>query len=327
MNIEKQKNRLILLSIVILILFTGCAKQNEIEQPVSETIAAEYEYAFNPHVITDEYIQVYGEVFKKEFFSLCDAILNVEDSFDCSSSERFYQLLSVSSSCFPLADELIDKNQTRVENGKCYLVYSFSKEETKEKITLFIDKVTGFIKESISYEEPDYVKAMELYTALLHKDSYDYSYTLEDSLDLRTYRAIMYDTGICQEIAREYIYYLLQIGIDALTCSSLNKEQSEAHEWVLIKLDGQYYHVDPTYGLNYPESLFFFGMDDIQRAYYGDFPVENYRYGETDLNGLSASDRRFEKFWLAKSYTIDHKNRKIEIIDNNTEQKFVYDFD
>ncbi len=325
MNIEKRKNRLILLGMVILMLLTGCAKQNETEQ--QETALAEYQYSFDPHVLSDEYNQVYGDGIEEEFFAFCDAILNVEDSFDCSSRERFYQLISVSSSCFPLADELIDKNKTGVENGKCYLVYRFSKEETREKITSFIDKVSGFIKGSVRYEEPDYVKAMELYTSLLHKDSYDYSYSLEDSLDLRTYRAIMHDTGICQEIAREYIYYLLQTGIDALTCSSLNKDQSEAHEWVFFKLDGQYYHADPTYGLNYPESLFFFGMDEIQRAYYGDFPVENYRFGETDLKGLSAGDRRFEKFWLAKSYTIDHKNRTIEIIDNNTKQKTVYDFD
>lgn len=281
----------------------------------------EYHYSFDPHVISEEYVLIYGEGIKKEFFAFCDAILDHRETFSCASRERFHQLMAIAGSCFPLAGELVDRERTSVQNGLCSLVYRYDETGSKEKIASFREKVSDVIGNAVVYEEPDFIKAMELFTAVTRKDTYDDSYTLEDSLKLKTYRPIMEDVGIYQEIASEYIYYLLQVGIDAFPCSALNRDQSEAHEWVMVKLDGKYYHMDPTYATNYPDSLFFFGMDDIQREYYGDLPKENFTYAESDLlkrEMFAAEDRRFEKFWLAKEYEIDHTAQLIRITETGT---------
>jgi hypothetical protein len=85
--------------------------------------------------------------------------------------------------------------------------------------------------------------------------------------------------------------------------------------------------MDPTQAVVYPGSLYFFGMDDVQREYYGDFPPEHYTYAESDrLKGITADDRTFEKYWLAETYEIDHKNRTIKITEINTGNRQEYGY-
>ena len=297
------------------------------EQAAELTQPDEYAYTFNPHVMSDEYRLLYGEGIEEEFYTFCDAVRNRDTSFPCPSKERFHQLLYISNSCFPPAQELIDKEMTTVEEGICHLSYRYDEETMRGMLMAFEEKVTNVIRTAVPYDEPDSIKAMELFTAVARKDSYDYSYTLADSLNVRSYRAIMEDAGICQEIAAEYVYYLLQSGINAIPCSALNSDQSEAHEWALVKLEENYYHMDPTYATEYPDSLYFFGMDDIQRAYYGDFPQENFTYAASDqLTGCDASARTFESVWLAETYAIDHSSGTIRITEKDTGKQYVYAF-
>lgn len=164
----------------------------ETEKPAPD----EFEYEFEPHVISEEYRTIYGEGIEEEFYAFCDAILMKENTFTCRSKERFHQLLAISNSCFPLAQELIDKDETTVENGICHLTYHYDEEKTEEIILSFRNKVSDVIRTAIPYEEPDSIKAMELFTAVTEKDTYDESYTLDDSLKIRSYRSIMNDIGI-----------------------------------------------------------------------------------------------------------------------------------
>ena len=324
--------KFIVLITIILISFSllGCQKEIENYKEETNNSLKEYNYSFNPHVISKEFSLIYGNDIEENFFDFCDAILNKEKTFKCQSNEYFHILLSISNSCFPLANELIDKNKTYVDNGICYLTYVYEDNELDNKINEFKERINNVINEVIKYETKDYIKAIELYTFMSQKNKYDYDYTLDDALKIKSYRSIMDNIGICQEFSGEYIYYLLQVGINGITCSALNNDNSEAHEWVLINLDDKYYHVDVTYSLNYPDSLFFFALDDKQREYYGDFNKNDFTYADNNVlkyDDYKADDRRFEKFWLAKSYKIDYINETITIIDNNTSQEITYQFD
>ena len=48
--------------------------------------------------------------------------------------------------------------------------------------------MTDVITEAIPFDEPDCIKAMELYTAVAGKDTYDASATLDAFLSIRPYR-------------------------------------------------------------------------------------------------------------------------------------------
>ena len=317
----------------LLFICAGCQKKadnnsTEAEMPVEVTEESEGErevfaYTFQPHVIAEEYKKIYDSNIEDEFFVFCDAILNGRDSFPCSSRERVFQLLSISRTCLPIAEELIDKNKITVANGTAVITYKKSQEEVFKEIAEFKEKVTQVITSSIPYETSEVIKAIQLYTAVSQKDTYDEASTLSDMLSICPYRAIMEDTGICQEIAGEYIYYLLQVGIQAIPCSALSRDLSNAHEWAFVKLDGIFYHMDPTYQISYKDSLYFFGMDDIQREYYGDFPAGSYCYGESDVlkqEDYKVMDRRFEELWLAERYQINADN-SLTIWEINTEEE------
>ena len=95
-----------------------------------------YQYTFQPHVISKEYSVIYGEGIDTEFFSFCDTILAGRNTFPCSTNERFHQLLGIARTCFPLAEAVIDQNNTKVENGICYLAYLSEGVELKEAICI-----------------------------------------------------------------------------------------------------------------------------------------------------------------------------------------------
>lgn len=301
-----------------------------VESPVSQQEQPPaFLYTFDPHVISREYLEVYGPEIEGEFYAFCDAVLAGEDTFPCPSAERCHRLLSIARTCLPIADTLVEQDAVFAENGVGHIVYKVAQSELLDQVRLFREKVTSVITDAIPYAEDDFIKALELLTAVARKDALDEENTLDDILKVTPYRAIMEDTGICQELAGEYIYYLLQVGIDAFPCSALNRDGSEAHEWAMAELDGEYYHMDPTYTASYPDSLFFFGMNDLQREYYGDYPPENFSYSDTDALDSAkyrAESRRFEPLWLAESYTIDHRAGKIilKAIASNEETEFQF---
>ena len=93
-----------------------------------------------------------------------------------------------------------------------------------------------------------------------------------------------------------------------------------------MELDGQYYHIDPTYGTQYPDSLFFFGMNEKQREYYGDFDPADYVYAESDTLHFTADSDRFRDLWLAEKYAVDPAEREIRYTEVYTGEEKVYEY-
>ena len=270
-----------------------------------------FKYEFDPHVISKEYISVYGADIEECFYRFCDAVLNAENTFPCATKEKLLNVLSISRYCLPIASEFIDHDKCYVENGTGYLSYKIGNAELLNAISEFKNKVTEVITSAIKYDEEDFILAAELLTAVAGKDEYDFDAVDPDQfLIVQPYRAIMEDKGICQEIAGEYIYYLLQVGINATTCDGMTKDQ-EAHVWTVVELDGEHYHVDPTFTLQYKDSLAFFCIDDDMREQYGDFDADDFVYADSDIIHYEIHDQKYKDLWGAESYTIDRENRII----------------
>lgn len=306
---------------IVLLLLAGCAAQ-EAEPaltPQEETSVSPepYVYSFDPHVISRVYIDAYGPDIEGLFYGFCDAVLEGRNTFPCPDEETFHRLLAIARTCLPVASFCIDEDAARTENGIGCITYTMDDDLLRKTVTDFQDKVTSFIKEAVPYQEDDFITAIELLTALAHKDTADEdSLGLDSILEIMPYRAIMENKGICQELSGEYIYYLLQTGIDALTCSGLSADRETAHMWVLVELDGRYYHADPMFTIEYKDSLAFFGLNDAMREQYGDLPAADYSYGEIEVKDdgpYKVTDERFKRLWRAESYTIDRTARKLDL--------------
>ena len=118
----------------------------------------------------------------------------------------------------------------------------------------------------------DYETALWLHDWLTHNARYDYSYTYY-SADGVLVRGI----GVCDSYCKAYQLLLNAAGIDAYSIATDN------HAWTVARLDGKYYHIDPTWDdpgssegpVSGHETHLYFGLPDAIMAFDHPFtPVE-----------------------------------------------------
>ena len=102
---------------------------------------------------------------------------------------------------------------------------------------------------------------------------------------LSSYRVLTTGTGICQEFSVAYSYLLLQAGVDASTMSGHRSYDGASHQWSYVRINGNNYHIDPTYVIGDCDSLEYFMMTDEQRT----------------LNGYGR-----EEYVIASNFSQDH---------------------
>ena len=306
-----------------------------------ETASNAYDHTFNPHVISQMYVDKYGEQFKEDYFKYCDAILSGADSVACSKPLWMGLFQSISRVNLPIVSEYCynsDEYFGAVGDGVYELKYSIPKDEYLKKVEEFKARVENLIERAVLADDSELEKALALYISESARIDYDYdamgnvSFRSKEGYGISPYRAIMTDKGICQETAGCYASLLLQVGIDAITCGALNKDSTEAHEWTIVKLDGKYYHCDPTYQCSEKYSVNYFGMNDTEREKQGDWDMPYNNIGDT--NDLWArdypalDDTRFEQFWTCYNCLLDREENKIFCYDNSgTEDANYYTMD
>jgi transglutaminase-like putative cysteine protease len=298
-------------------VFTDELENNEIIQ-IEEK---QYEFKFNPYVLTSEYQELYGDEFIETYKNFVNAYLNYETSFSCPSLDYAYIISSMQSTNFPLfnADARFDYDNLYDEQTKTIQIayVSESKEQHEELISKFVKNLSAIIENNIMKNDNDLIKAISLYRAFSSSVSYNYDAACSDMIvDVSPYNAIVNGNGICQSFAGAYTYLLLQTGIDANTCIGMTYDCSAAHEWTILKLDGKYYYADPTFensetggvGLKY------FGITTTEREEAGDFDPEYYSVGITNeiwARYYDISDTRFEPLRTCWSFEIDHEKNFI----------------
>lgn len=145
-------------------------------------------------------------------------------------------------------------------------------------------------------------RALLLYSRLTAYAQYDYEAyenpqnLTEDEFSYRTsaYSVMCDGTGICYSFAEAMAFLCAQAGIDCIEVNCIN--DSIAHQWNLIKLDGEYYYCDATWDVG--GTFNYFGMTTDERVKdSGGIKAEDMRSlavsPEELLNGAVPSDTRF----------------------------------
>ena len=260
---------------------TSSAGSSSAEAAITEGSTVEpvhMDHTFNPHCLSQIYVDKYGK--------------------DCYS---------------------MDEDITSAGNGEYKLSYGLPKDEYLKKVDEFKARIESLIESACHEGDTPFEMTLALYQSEGKRLTYDEA--AADSADadpasvsLSPYRALMTDTGICQEIAGAYAYLLMQVGVDAITCGGLTKDVSASHEWTVVKIEGKYYHCDLTFQLNESATLRYFGMDDKQREIEGDWDMQYNNFGDTNdiwYKDLKLEDKRFEPLWTITSYKIDRENNKL----------------
>ena len=325
------RKRIYAIYLCFLLLLTGCGskKDNKVIETTAKVATTEVEttgadteetteetpttaeedkwnvpinYTWNPHVYGDILKELYGEEDEENLYRLIDAVLAGEEScdFDVNNSGIIWDIDLIMQQICPLFDKLV--SDYSFEAGVTYFEYRYDKTQHDEIIEEFKDSVECIICSSVMETDNQTMTALAIYHFYSWIIEYDYAAVGDFNADITPYRALVEYKGICQSFSSAYTYLLLQCGITAVYISSFNDDA--AHQWTLVKLNGNYYHMDPTYEEGYGgEGLVFFGMTDDMRQIY-DFPIDKFNvmniWGSSDIQ---ANDYTFAELWSV--YMID----------------------
>lgn len=267
---------------------------------VTAVVDGKVRYSFNPHVYSGLYDDNFDAKTKETFFGFCDALLAGDEEFPCSDNIMYFNIVNtISHNCMPLSC-YVCAAEDPVSHGMGRIEYSIPREEYLTKTEEFREMITDILENVFSCDMSDEEKAKALYTYFETHYMYDYEAAGSDSVELSSYRLLTEGKGICQEIAPLFAYLLLQAGVDCTTCGSLN-ELNESHEWVVAELDGEYYHIDPTYVITDPGTWKYFGMTDDKRCEEGGWLKAYFNYGEANIfdsrGEYACTSTRFETLW------------------------------
>ena len=229
-------------------------------------------FVFNPKVSSVYLDEIFGEDIMAAWYNLVDAVLAGEDTFACPDQETYDWVMGqFPDRCFPVLTQLIEPVYGgAVENGTARFIYKTSKEEAYNRLLEFEELVEDILNKTMKTDYSALEKALSLYQYFYSTYEYDYDTyekQQEESVDyLSSYRFLTEGTGVCQEISTAYSYLLLQAGVDATIMMGESQLYNYNHQWSYVRINGNNYHIDPTYVLGMYSSLEYFMMTDEKRS-------------------------------------------------------------
>lgn len=229
----------------------------EITETTAESVTeaettAEGIYEFNPHLHSGIVGDAIPEDYYESLYNLIDALREGKDTFECSSEEAYkWATDSVTlNNLFPAACVKIsgESNDGTVpfENGIGRIYYNMPVDEFVIRETEFEAEIEDILNTWLDYDDNDYEKCLKLYDYM--ESTYTYGEVDTSSThDGASYKAIRLKTGICEHLASIYAYLLMQSGVDAINIGIY--EPHMCHAWTYVVVNGQGYHVDPTWSL------------------------------------------------------------------------------
>lgn len=120
--------------------------------------------------------------------------------------------------------------------------YECSKEEA-EMLEGEIERVTREILNGISMDADDYTKVKYIYDYLIHSTEYD-----SNSPDNQNICSVLLNgRSVCQGYAKTTQFLLNRLGVETTLVGGY-VHGGEGHSWNLVKMEGEYYFVDTTWG-------------------------------------------------------------------------------
>ncbi|MBO6214551.1 MAG: hypothetical protein J6N76_03320 [Lachnospiraceae bacterium] len=196
-------------------------------------------YAYS--TLSDEDKVIYDQIYDTIVSQKTDVAISTTDK---DTLKRVYECV------------LADHGEIFWASGYVYHVYSVNDEivnltfspnylmdmDQRAQMQQRIDAVVADWLEGISYEASDYEKSRYIYQTLIKNVAYDANSTDNQNI----ISVFINQKTVCQGYANAVAYLAQKLGLQAAVVTGY--ANGELHAWNLIKLDGQYYYLDSTWG-------------------------------------------------------------------------------
>ena len=156
--------------------------------------------------------------------------------------------------------------------------------EDKEMLEAENERVAWEWISDIPAEASDYEKVKLIYERIIRNTDYDLN--APDNQNICS--VLLYHQSVCQGYAKTMQYLLGKLAVESTLVQGY-VNSGEGHSWLIVKMDGNYYHVDPTWG----DTSYQFDNEE-SRANFGNVELINY-----DYLGVTTQD-------IVKNHTIDN---------------------
>lgn len=192
---------------------------------------------------------------------------------------------------------------TYVGGDEMELINPFSREETAELLGVVNGRIAE-IDSLLTEDMSDLQKTLAVHDYLVYTFEYDYDNLLSGRVPQDSYFCagmLMNGRGVCNAYTLTYQYFMERAGIEChyTASSSMN------HAWNIIKIDGQYYHVDCTWDDPVRDRL---GLVSHNHFLVSDEEMRNSRkHDGWDRTDLVCNDTRYDNaYWVGVNSQIIH---------------------
>lgn len=229
----------------------------------------------DPYVIKADVKAYLSEQEQETFRTVLDAVFAQQSSVklpgDYDSNLRVLGALLNSPYYFFVSRQSFTDDHTTIE-----LWYEYSLSEQTQMREFMESEYLRIINSVCSADMNDTEKTMAIYRYFSENISYDYEWVdglnMSDEKyaypEIEIYRALKTGSGVCHTYTYLCEFALQQLGVECLRIACQMSDDPEVgHMWLIVRLDGKYYHCDPTWESTsgYPGGLEYFGMTDAER--------------------------------------------------------------
>ncbi|MDO4554868.1 MAG: transglutaminase-like domain-containing protein [Lachnospiraceae bacterium] len=272
----------------------------------------------NPYVIKADVKAYLSEEEITLFQSFLDGIFSqketIELSDDYDANLRVQTAIQYSPYWF-----FVESDTFTDDHSALNLTYTYDRAKQKEMRTFMDNEMLNIINSVIVYPGMNELeKTLAVYGYFAEHIAYDYEWLdglnmTDDKFlypDIEIYQALSTGKGVCHSYAYLCEFALQQLGVECLRVSGhMTDDPESGHMWLLVKIDGEYYHCDPTWDSNeiYGCGLQYFGMTDEQRVASGveiDYTSIDGAYGS-----IVCDDNRFAPFRNVCSFELQPEHQ------------------
>ncbi len=280
---------------------------------------------FNPHVYIPMLAGIYPKEYWDSLYNLCDALREGKDTFECAGQEIYDWCLDITTLAhlFPAAGGKVsgksDDGTVPYENGVGRIYYKMPVEDFVKRQADFEKEVENILNSVLESDDTDFEKIFKLYAYIAENYTYTEDFVSDGAF---SYSSLMEKKGVCDHIASNYAYLLLQAGIDAVEVGCADKLD---HAWNYVKLEGEGYFCDATWALHAKNDPLFLGhfMNSAEVRAANNVPLGNLTMpllpnvfvNRSDFK-VTAESGKFDCFSDAEFYMLDEAGKTIAYRDS-----------